>query len=77
MKTFSQWMIKNVATQAKLNITPYSMHELVMGMKEELEHGKKNGKLNITNDEPATTLKIVLAHLKEDPHYYTKLKTVL
>lgn len=76
MKTFSQWMIKKIATQAKLDITPYSMHELILGMKEELEHGKKNGKLNVTNDDPVITLKIALAHLKEDPHYYTKLKRI-
>jgi hypothetical protein len=81
MEIFSEWLkhksIINIAKHAKLDISKYSAKELEMGMKEELEHGKKNKKFNITKDDPVKTLKIVLAHLKEDPKYYTKLKTVL
>lgn len=41
--------------------------EIAIGMKEELEHK------DITGGDPETTRKIVNAHLKEDPHYYSKL----
>jgi hypothetical protein len=40
------------------------------GMKVELEHK------DITEGDPVLTAKIVLAHLKEKPDYYTRLKKV-
>jgi len=39
----------------------------------ELEHGKKAGALNVTNDDLFATAKIALAHLSEDASYYTHL----
>lgn len=45
--------------------------EFKMGMKEELEHK------DVIGDDKEALKKIVLAHLKEDPHYYTKLGTVM
>lgn len=46
--------------------------EFKMGMKEE---GKEHS--DITGGDKEAVKKIVLAHLKEDPHYYTKLGTVM
>jgi hypothetical protein len=45
--------------------------EWEMGMKEELEHR------DVTGGDPMETAKIVTAHLKEDPKYYTKLKEAI
>ena len=45
-------------------------HEFCMGMKVELEHQ------DITHGDPYMTALIALAHLKEVPDYYTKLKKV-
>jgi hypothetical protein len=45
--------------------------EFKCGMKEELEH------LDVTGGDKETTKKIVLAHLREDPKYYSKLGTVM
>jgi len=45
--------------------------EFEMGLKEEKEHNKT------VDYDPKTIEKIVLDHLAEDPHYYTKLKTVM
>lgn len=42
--------------------------EFYMGMKEEREHA------DITGGDLATAARIVLAHLKENPRYYTKMK---
>ncbi len=69
--------IHAIAAKANLDISRYDKKEIKAGMDEELEHGKKNKKLNVTNDDPVKTLKIVLAHLQEDPHYYRKLKSVM
>jgi hypothetical protein len=77
METFNEWQFKKIAKDAKINIKKYDIKQLEMGMKEELEHGKKNKKLNVTSDDPVKTLKIVIAHLEEDPKYYTKLKKVM
>lgn len=40
--------------------------ELALGIKVEMEH----------TDDPQLAMEIALDHLKEDPHYYTKLQTV-
>ena len=45
-----------------------------MGMEVELEHGLHDPETNVTGDDPVTTGKIALAHLKEFPDYYTRLK---
>lgn len=50
--------------------------ELREGYSVELEHGTVNMITNITNDDPQMTIKIALAHLMENPRYYTILKRV-
>jgi hypothetical protein len=74
METFSVWVIKKAAKEANLDISKYDIKEIEKGMEEELEHGKRDKALDVTGNDPLKTLKIVLAHLKEDPRYYTKLK---
>jgi hypothetical protein len=44
-----------------------------MGLEVELEHGTRDSQTNVTDDDPAMTGKIALAHLKEIPDYYTRL----
>ncbi len=44
--------------------------EIKVGMREETEHK------DVTDGDKEKTRKIVDAHLKEDPHYYSKLKKV-
>lgn len=51
-------------------------NEFYLGINIELEHGLINPLTNITNDDPTTTGKIALAHLNEDPYYYTKLMLI-
>lgn len=43
------------------------------GLNVELEHGKKLGLTNVTNDDILLTAKIALAHLLEFPDYYERL----
>lgn len=47
--------------------------EFKAGLKVELEHGTISKKTDVTKDNPLKTAKIALAHLKEDPKYYTRL----
>lgn len=61
----------------KLGNPEVDIKEFTMGLNVELEHGTKLGKdTNITNDDPIMTAKIALAHLKELPDYYTRLKEI-
>lgn len=77
MIIFNEWLsLKKIAAQAKIDISKYDMDQLNMGYKVELEHGTKDPKTDVTHDDPVKTLKIAVAHLNEDPKYYTKLKKV-
>jgi hypothetical protein len=52
---------------------PFDIEQFRMGMDVELEHGRRDPQTNVTNDDPLTTGKIALAHLRELPDYYTGL----
>ena len=54
--------------------TPLDVEQFRMGMEVEFEHGSHDPQTNVTNDDPVLTAKIALAHLKELPDYYTRLK---
>lgn len=54
--------------------SPFDVEQFRMGMEVELEHGLHDPETNVTGDDPVTTGKIALAHLKEFPDYYTRLK---
>lgn len=70
----SDSFIQGIAEKAKIDISKFSMKELKLGYKSEMEHGKKNADTNVTNDDPVKTLKIAIAHLREKSDYYSKLK---
>lgn len=52
----------------------YDIEQFRMGLEVELEHGLIDPVTNVTNDDLTVTAKIALAHLKEIPDYYTRLK---
>jgi hypothetical protein len=51
----------------------FDLEQFRMGLDVELEHGSHDPQTNVTNDDPITTGKIALAHLRELPDYYTRL----
>ena len=59
-----------LAKKLKIDWKDYQKEQFKMGMKVEREHE------DITKGDPIKTAKIVIAHLKEVPNYYTKLKKV-
>lgn len=65
---------KQIGLQLGVNWEEVDINQLRRGMEVELEHGSRYGKLlNVTNDDPVLSAKIALAHLKENPNYYTWL----
>jgi hypothetical protein len=65
----------DIATRLGLDLAvePFSLDEFRRGMDVELEHGRRDPATNVTGDDPLTTGKIALAHLREMPDYYTRL----
>lgn len=53
--------------------SPFSTEQFRIGMGVELEHGKRDAKTNVTNDDPLLIAKIAWVHLMEFPDYYTRL----
>lgn len=51
----------------------FDIEQFKMGMNVELEHGTRDPKTDVTNDDALITGKIALAHLNELPDYYTRL----
>ncbi len=67
---FVDKIVKQAAEKTGIDISGYDIGEIKMGMSVEMEHGSELGDdTNISDDDPITTLKIVLAHLKEIPDY--------
>jgi len=74
MKNLSREQIKDIGNKLNIDWSIIPEKEFVEGYFVELEHGTKNSKTNVTNDDPMMTGKISLAHLNEIPDYYTRLK---
>jgi hypothetical protein len=73
-KEFSQKDIPRLAKNANLNISKFDKKQLVMGLNVEKEHDKDKDTDVVKKD--SDILKIAVAHLREKPDYYTRLKKV-
>jgi Protein of unknown function (DUF5661) len=73
--TFDPDEALRVATSLGLDFDaePFTLDEFRRGMEVELEHGRRDPETNVTSDDPLTTGKIALAHLREISDYYTRL----
>jgi hypothetical protein len=60
-----------VGKNLDINWDKIDLEEFIIGMNVELEHGTQDEKTNITDDDPIKTAEITLAHINEEPHYYT------
>lgn len=71
---WSEDEILKIAGENGVDLSPYDMDEIMLGMPVELEHGRASQPdANLTDDDPFQTLQIVLAHLKEFDKYYSDL----
>lgn len=72
-KVFTAKQAKEVGDRIGIKWDKWDVEQFRMGMDVELEHGTRDPKTNVTNDDPVITGKIALAHLNEFPDYYTRL----
>lgn len=56
------------------SVSPFDVEQFRAGMDVELEHGRRDPSTDVTHDDPVTTGKIALAHLREFSDYYTRLE---
>jgi hypothetical protein len=71
---FSVDEAKVVGESLGVDWSAFDVEQFRMGMDVELEHGRRDARTNVTNDDPVMTGKIALAHLNELPNYYTRLE---
>ena len=59
-----------------INWNKFDVEQFRMGLDVDLEHGKRDYRTNVTQDDEVVTGKIALAHLNEFPDYYTRLQKI-
>jgi hypothetical protein len=76
MRRFSSAEARRIGEQLGIDWSSaaWDVEQFRAGMDVELEHGLRDPATNVTGDDPVTTGKIALAHLKEFPDYYTRLE---
>lgn len=73
-KEFTSEEAKSIGEKIGVDFTKFDLEQFRMGLAVELEHGTQWGdSTNVTKDDPLVTGRIVWAHLKEIPDYYTRL----
>lgn len=73
-KQFTADQAKQIGEKLGIDWSKFDVEQFRMGMDVELEHGTRDQKTNVTNDDPLMSGKIALAHLNEFPDYYTRLE---
>ncbi len=73
-RVFTAEQAKEVGESLGIDWSKWDIEQFRMGMDVELEHGTVDPSTNITDDDPAMTGKIALAHLNEFSDYYTRLE---
>ena len=73
-KNFSEEVAKQIGESLGIDWSKFDVEQFRMGMDVELEHGTRDSKTNVINDDPIMAGKIALAHLNEFPDYYTRLE---
>lgn len=77
MIKFNEWSeIKELSKETGINISKFDPKELKTGIEHEKEHDGEQGKDVDVVRKKGDLLKIVVAHLREDPKYYSKLKEI-
>ncbi len=64
---------RRIGTALGVDWTQFDVEQFRLGLEVELEHGTRDPATDVTHDDPLRTGKIVLAHLRQFPDYYTRL----
>ena len=75
-KRFSLTEAKQIGHTLGIDWHAFGVEQFRIGLEVELEHGAVDSQTNVSNDDGLITGKIALAHLKEFPDYYTRLKAM-
>lgn len=67
---------KRIGNQIGVDWTRFDLEQFRQGMDVEYEHGTRDPQTDVTHDDPILTGKIALAHMKEFPDYYKRLKAM-
>lgn len=70
---FSLQQARELGTRIGIDWKAVDVEQFRRGLDVELEHGTRDPRTNVTNDDPILTAKIAWAHLQEIPDYYTRL----
>lgn len=73
-RRFSHAEAHDIGNRIGVDWDEVDIAEFAAGLSVELEHGSHNKQTDVTHNDLLKTGKIVLAHLKEYPDYYTRLK---
>jgi Protein of unknown function (DUF5661) len=65
---------KRVGDEIGVDWDTFDLEQFRAGMDVEYEHGSHDPQTDVTGDDPITTGKIALAHMKEFPDYYERLE---
>ena len=71
---FTEEQAKKTGDELGIKWDKFDIEQFRQGMDVELEHGLRDPKTNVTNNDSVITGKIALAHLNEFPDYYTRLE---
>ena len=63
-----------VGDQIGVDWDRFDLEQFRAGMDVEYEHGTHDPQTDVTGDDPVVTGKIALAHMKEFPDYYDRLR---
>ena len=75
-KEFTQEEARGIGDTIGIDWAKVDIEQFRMGLAVELEHGARDPQTDVTHDDLLMTGKIALAHLKELPDYYTRLKAM-
>jgi len=75
LEKFTLEQAQEIANKIGLDFSQekFTLESFRSGLDVELEHGTRDPKTNVTNDDPLVTGKIAWAHLNEFPDYYERL----
>ena len=65
---------RRVGEEIGVDWNRFDLEQFRAGMDVEYEHGSHDSQTDVTGDDPITTGKIALAHMKEFPDYYERLE---
>ncbi|MFX0168815.1 MAG: DUF5661 family protein [Candidatus Hodarchaeota archaeon] len=73
-KSFTAKEAKEIGEKLGIKWDKFDIEQFRKGMDVELEHGRRDPRTNVTDDDPILTGKIAWAHLIEFPDYYERLE---